>query len=199
MYPIKLAANFAAWKTFYARKSHPDFLAFSRRVFQRDNHTCQFCGFQAQEFQEIVNPDQNYAKPTLANSVTACCFCAQCFFIESVGQGDFGGGTLIYLPEISQTDLNGFCHIMFDAMTNETTYKSAAESVYRDLRFRSQPVEEQFGEGTSDPAVFGRMLIELNVTTHAGIQEALQTSIRLLPSRSRFKTQIEHWAAASAA
>jgi hypothetical protein len=38
------------------------------------------------------------------------------------------------------------------------------------------------------------MLIELNATNHDGVQEALQKSIRLLPARSRFKTQIEHWA-----
>ncbi|MFU8797760.1 MAG: type IVB secretion system protein IcmJDotN [Gammaproteobacteria bacterium] len=190
MYPLKLAANFAAWKIFTARKSHPDFLAFSRSVFERDENICQFCGFELSEFQEVINPDKNYGRPTLENSLTACYFCAQCFFLESVGQGDFGGGTLIYLPEISQSDLNAFCHVMFNAMAKETEEKSAAESLYRDLRFRSQPMEEAFGEGTSDPAIFGRMLMELNAENQASVQGALEKSIRLLPLRSRFKAQI---------
>ena len=38
----------------------------------------------------------------VSNLVTACCFCGQCCFLESVSVGKYGGGTLIYLPEIDQ-------------------------------------------------------------------------------------------------
>lgn len=193
MYPLKLSANFEAWKAFTVRKSHKDFLQFSQRVFARDDYSCQFCGFQAKEFQEVVSLDGDYYQAKLANSVTACCFCAQCLFLESVGTGNFGGGTLIYLPEVSQADLNSFCHVIFCAINNDTEYKSSSEAIYRSLKFRAHPIEEQFGEGTSEPSVFGQLLIDSGNQNNQELQQVMQTSIRLLPSRIRFKTQIERW------
>lgn len=67
-------------------------------------------------------------------------------FIESVGVGGYGGGTLVYLPELSQAELNSLCHVLFCAITNDTGYKSSAQNIYRGFKFRSQMVEEKFGE-----------------------------------------------------
>lgn len=197
MHELILTANFEAWKIFSARKSKPDFQRFSEKVFERDNYTCQFCGFQARNYQEAVDLEQNYARFNLPTSVTACCFCTQCFFLESVGVGNFGGGTLIYLPEITQTGLNSFCHVIFCAIANDTGYKPTAESIYRSLKFRSQQIEEQFGEGSSEPATFGQLLIDSDNINNAELNLAIKQNIRLLPSRARFKTQIDRWAEAA--
>jgi len=190
---IRVTASAGAWRLYSARQADPRFKAFQKKVFQRDNHTCQFCGFQAQSFQEVINLDGNYTHNKLANLVTACCFCAQCFFIESVGVGGYGGGTLIYLPELSQVELNSLCHVLFCAITNDTGYKSTAQGIYRSFKFRSQPVEEKLGEGTSDPAILGRLLIDSN--TDSATRDKLFQDIRLLPSRAKFRRQIERWAA----
>lgn len=192
MYPLKLSAKVGTWRLFTARKADPAFLAYMEKVFKRDRYACQFCGFQARELQEVVNLDQNYNNRKLSNLVTACCFCAQCFFLESVGIGDFGGGTLIYLPEISQSDLNSFCHVLFCAIANDTGYKSTAQAIYRGFKFRTQPIEEQFGEGMSSPSVFGQTLIELGVSREK--MDEMLKDVRLLPSRAKFRKQIERWA-----
>lgn len=192
-YPLQLSAKPGAWRLFAARKADRAFLAFSEKIFKRDNYTCQFCGFQAREYQEIVNLDQNYYNSKLSNMVTACCFCAQCFFLDAVGVGDFGGGTLVYLPEIAQPQLNSFCHVLFCAMANDTGYKSTAQTIYRGLKFRSQPVEQQFGEGMSNPAHFGQLLIESQL--NKDLYKNALADLRILPSRGRFKVQIERWAA----
>lgn len=197
MHELTLTANFEAWKIFTARKSKPDFLQFSEKVFERDNYTCQFCGFQARDYQEVIDLEHKYSKFNLATSVTACCFCSQCFFLESVGTGSFGGGTLIYLPEISQASLNSFCHVIFCAIANDTGYRSTAESIYRSLKFRSQQIEEQFGEGTSEPAAFGQLLIDSDAINNPELNFAIKQNIRLLPSRARFKAQIDRWAEAA--
>ena len=57
---LSLAVNPEGWRLFTARKTHEAFLAARTKVLQRDNDTCQFCGFQAKEYQEIINLDQNY-------------------------------------------------------------------------------------------------------------------------------------------
>ncbi|MDX1837491.1 HNH endonuclease [Legionella taurinensis] len=193
---LKLVASAGAWRLYSARKADERFRAFELKVFQRDRYTCQFCGFQARLFQEVVNLDNDYTNNRLSNLVTACCFCAQCFFIESVGVGGYGGGTLIYLPELSQTELNSLCHVLFCAITNDTGYKSSAQNIYRSFKFRSQIVEEKFGEGTSDPAIFGQLIIDSGATAPETLDK-LFNNIRLLPSRAKFRKQIERWAASA--
>ncbi|WP_058533125.1 type IVB secretion system protein IcmJDotN [Legionella saoudiensis] len=193
---LKLLATPGSWRLYSARKVDERFKSYEQKVLQRDRYTCQFCGFQARLFQEVVNLDNNYSNNKLANLVTACCFCAQCFFIESVGVGGYGGGTLIYLPELTQTELNSLCHVLFCAITNDTGYKSSAQNIYRGFKFRSQLVEEKFGEGTSDPAIFGQLMIDAGVNDEER-RSQLFKNILLLPSRAKFRKQIEKWAASA--
>lgn len=192
---LKLIASPGAWRLYSARKADERFKAFETKVLQRDAYTCQFCGFQARLFQDVINLDGNYSNNRMANLKTACCFCSQCFFIESVGVGGYGGGTLIYLPELSQTELNSLCHVLFCAITNDTGYKSSAQTIYRSFKSRSQAVEDKFGEGTSDPAIFGQLIIDS--ATSVADADTLFTNIRLLPSRAKFRKQIERWAASA--
>lgn len=193
---LKLMATPGSWRLYSARKVDEKFKSYEEKVFQRDKYTCQFCGFQARLFQEVINLDNNYTNNKLSNLVTSCCFCAQCFFIESVGVGGYGGGTLIYLPELTQTELNSMCHVLFCAITNNTGYKASAQNIYRGFKFRSQAVEEKFGEGTSDPAMFGQLMIDSNVKDEER-RAQLFKNILLLPSRAKFRKQIEKWAASA--
>lgn len=193
---LNLVASAGAWRLYSARKADERFKSYELKVFQRDRYTCQFCGFQAKLFQEVVNLDGNYTNNRMANLVTSCCFCAQCFFIESVGVGGYGGGTLIYLPELTQTEINSLCHVLFCAITNDTGYKSSAQNIYRSFKFRSQVVEEKFGEGTSDPAIFGQLIIDSG-SASPDVAGKLFKNIRLLPSRAKFRKQIEQWAASA--
>lgn len=194
---LRLVASPGAWRLYSARKADPRFTSYEAKVLQRDRYTCQFCGFQAKLFQDVINLDGNYANNRLSNLVTACCFCAQCFFIESVGVGGYGGGTLIYLPEMRQMELNSLCHVLFCAITNDTGYKSSAQNIYRNFKFRSQVVEEKFGEGTSDPAIFGQLVIDSNINPDSDTAEKIFKDLRLLPSRAKFRKQIEQWAASA--
>ncbi|MDP3561460.1 MAG: type IVB secretion system protein IcmJDotN [Legionellaceae bacterium] len=191
---LRLMATPGAWRLYSARQSDPRFQLYAKRVFQRDRYTCQFCGFQARLYQDVVNLDGNYNNNQMTNLVTACCFCSQCFFIESVGVGGYGGGTLIYLPELTQAELNSLCHVLFCAITNDTGYKSSAQTIYLGFKVRSQQVEDKFGEGTSDPAIFGHLLIDSTPITDEQMT-VICNGIRLLPSRAKFRKQIEGWAA----
>lgn len=193
MHSLELSVKQGAWRLFATRKADPAFLAFSEKVWKRDDYTCQFCGFQTKDYQEVINLDQNYLNNRLSNLATACAFCAQCFFLEAVGKGDYGGGLLIYLPEIDQANLNSFCHVLFCSIANNTPYKSSAQAIYRNFKFRAQAIDEQFGEGTSNPCVFGQLMLETRMDNPA-LKTALQSYVRLLPSLGRFKIQIEHWA-----
>lgn len=195
LHTISLSADVGRWQAYIRRKSSKGFSAFSRKVFERDDYTCRFCGFQAQEFQEIISVDHDYSSFKMENSLTACCFCHQCVFLETVGLNNFGGGTLIYCPEVSQANISSLCHVLFCAMVNNTAYKSSAQSIYRSFKFRSQQVDEHFGEGASEPSVFGQLLVDYQARHQDMMyRDEWLSNIRLLPSRAKFKKQIEHWA-----
>jgi len=195
---LNLSINPEGWRLFMTRKTDSVFRRLKERILERDHHTCHFCGFQAKEYQEVINLDQNYRNNRLSNMTTTCCFCTQGFFLENVGIGDFGGGKLIYLPEMTQEELNAFCHVLFCAMSNGTDYHDSAQNIYRSFKFRTQSVEDKFGLGTSTPYLFAEMLLESQKeSTEKLIQETLK-DLRLLPSYPKFKKQLDAWAEAAA-
>jgi intracellular multiplication protein IcmJ len=194
---LKLMAQPQAWRVYAARKADPAFQKFAEKVFERDNHTCQFCGFQAREYQQVVNRDNNYRNNKVENLMTACCFCAQCLFIESIDFNDFGGGRIIFFPELSQAELNGLCQVVFCAIANATSYRTNSQTIYRDLKLRSQVVDQVLGEGMSNPAKLGQMLIDAPVEERAKLQTSLLKDLRMLPSKTKFETQIQAWAVAA--
>lgn len=193
-HPINLDIKIDAWRLFCLRNEDPGFAVFRDKIFIRDHHTCQFCGFQAKLFQDIVNLDQDYQNNKLSNMVTACCFCSQCFFLESIGKTEFGGGSMIYLPEISQTDINGLCHVLFCAISSNTDYMPTAQAILNGMKQRSKLVEDKLGEGLSRPARLAQMLIDTPLDNQDAVMQAVLKDLRVLPSRTRFSAQIDAWA-----
>jgi intracellular multiplication protein IcmJ len=198
MQQLQLAVNLIGWRHFVRRKEDKKFLPVAVKIFERDQYICQYCGFQAKEYQDVVNLDGNYLNNKSSNMITSCCFCSQCLFLQAVGFDEMSGGQLIYLPEMSQMDLDSFCHVLFCAMGNSTGYQDTAQSIYRSLKFRSQIVENKFGSGTSNPSVFGQMLIEYQEQSPEKTS-ALLKDLRLLPSNTKFRVQLDAWAAAALA
>jgi intracellular multiplication protein IcmJ len=194
---LQLAVNLTGWRLFIRRRSDKVFSPIAKRLHERDRYTCQYCGFQAQEYQEIVNIDGNYLNNKSENLITACCFCTQCLFLQAVGIDEMSGGQIIYLPEMSQADLNSFCHVLFVAMGNTTGFQDGAQNIYRSLRFRSQIVENKLGVGASNPNVLGQLMLEYKETHPQQSFENLTRDLRLLPSYTKFKVQLDAWAQAA--
>lgn len=196
MHELKLAVNLNGWRVFVRRREDKAFLPVAQRVYNRDNYTCQYCGFQAKEYQEIINLDGDYTNHKMSNLITACCFCSQCLFLEASGLDEMGGGQLILLPEMGQADLNSFCHVLFCAMGNGTGYQESAQAIYRSFKFRSQLIENKLGTGTSNPNVLGQLILEYQVSSPEKVVDILK-DVRMLPSYTKFKVQLDAWAAAA--
>ncbi len=189
---LKLRASSGAWRKYSARKQSKVFAKVKKAILIRDRFCCRFCGFFSKEHQEVINLDNDYDNNKYNNLVTSCSFCAQCLFLDSVGLEPCSGGRIIYLPEISQIDLNNFIRVLFCSMDKETSYKAKLQSTYISLKNRIKPVEYCFGPHTSDPTVFGRGLIDSNLNPNE-LKHKLLNDLRLLPSKTSFKHQIEYW------
>lgn len=185
MFNLTLSASFENWKLFWLRRSHPRFQEIEKKIFARDQYTCQFCGFLAPQTRfDVINVDGNYQNNKFSNLVTACPLCAQCFFMESIGTGGFGGGVLIHLPEITQNQLNAIANEAFLSICIKSPQATASENVLRDFKFRSSDVEKIFGDGMSDPAKFGMLMLTANLSEEQLAKILLP--LRLLPIRGRF-------------
>ena len=197
LHDIELTATANNWRLFMLRRADPAFLAFQEKIHARDNYTCQFCGFQARDNLETININGNYLENKKNNLLSGCGLCAQCFFLEAVGKSDFGGGVLIYLPEMTQNELNALCHVIFVSMICRLNNASLAKNIYRSLKLRAQLIEEKVGEGLSNPAQFGQMLIEAGEQhKKPAIQETIVKAFRLLPNLARFSAEIIAWSRA---
>ncbi|MEL6846325.1 MAG: type IVB secretion system protein IcmJDotN, partial [Bacteroidota bacterium] len=187
--PITLTARQGNWSRYQARNRNKRFAVIAKRIFLRDQYRCRFCGFQDQHYSNVVNVDHDYSNNTSANMVTACTFCTQCFFLDAVGSHPRTGGHIIYLPEISQADLNNFCRILFSSLYKDVPYHSKLNNTYLSFKDRTKAVEDVFGEHSSDPAVFGQCLIDSHLTPEQLKHQALE-DLRLLPQIKPFKEEI---------
>ncbi len=193
MRPLSLQASPANWQRFIARRLSPSFRKLAEKIWQRDRYTCQYCEFQAKKYMDVINHDQNYENNKAANLVTACGFCSQCFFLESIGLDDMSGGQLIFLPEISQEHLNSFCHVIFCAMNSRTEYQDNAQIIYRNLKARNKPIEAILGEGGSDPRKLGAILVEYQSLPKPKTLQPFLKDVRLLPLQVKFGKQLDVW------
>jgi intracellular multiplication protein IcmJ len=190
---IKLSAAESDWRLFTIRRSDPKFKSFQERVLTRDQHTCQYCGFKSEKFMDVVNADGNYKKNSIDNLITSCPFCTQCFFLDGIGKSDFGGGILIYMPELTQNDLNALCHVLFAMIISGGQASSDAKTIYRNLRLRSQYVEKELGKGLSVPSVYGQLLIDAKIENKADLHNTLMNKMRVLPIMSQYVDQMQAW------
>ena len=191
---LRLHATHSNWRLFTIRKKDTNFLDFESNVFQRDGYQCQFCGFIARKHMEVINKDGNFYNNKIDNLVTVCCLCTQCFFLESVGHGEYGGGVLIVLPEMTQIELIASCHVMFHSILSEGRASHHSRGVYRSLRLRAQQAEKILGKGMSSPSLLGRLLVDCNDKQRDIIQYKIQSCIKLLPDLQLFAEIIKEWA-----
>ena len=106
--PLGLGINIDGAIILQSRKEDESFLRLQKKILSRDNYTCLYCGFRAEEFQEVVNIDGDYQNNQPDNLATACVFCAHTQLL-----GLKNNSKIIYLPDISQVDLNNFIRVLF--------------------------------------------------------------------------------------
>lgn len=131
-----------------------DFKSLKQKIFERDNHTCQCCGFQSQKYQEILHKDMNAGNYETENLSTVCNFCYQVFHLEGVAE--MRSGVLVWLPEISQEDLHHIMRAIYVARVTQGPMADAAKIVLDLLMARREQALQRIG--TDDPAVLAYAL-----------------------------------------
>jgi intracellular multiplication protein IcmJ len=148
-----------------------------KQVFERDNNTCQCCGFKAEKYQEIQYLDSNPKNVDLDNLATVCIFCHQCFNLEQATS--MRSGVLIWLPEISQTDLHHVMRAVYVARISQGPMAEAARVALDTLMGRREEVRRRLQ--TDDPFVLSTVLKDFLTGRYYAERTEKLSGVRLLP------------------
>lgn len=147
------------------------------RIFERDDHTCQYCGYHSKKFQLVHVRDGNPKNTNDANLTTSCIFCHQCFHLDQVAS--MKSGVLIWMPEVSQAQLHHLARALYVArITQGPMAETARKSLEMIMKRREEAIERI---KTDDPQVLSLVLKDyLDRTQYAKFNEKLN-GIRLFP------------------
>lgn len=166
--------------------------AQAEKAMKRDDFTCQCCGFRSLRFQRVVkasalNGSSNRGGGKGNDLVTVCRFCELCFALDVAGAT--GGGVLIWLPEISQADLNSLMRAIYVARnagkngSGDDKLAAAAGRALDALMARKAEAKKRLG--SEDPMLLATVMLEnLSDDEYAARVDKLE-GIRLLP--------LDHW------
>lgn len=191
-----LSADRLSWSALPLHGSHWDrskgVMKYRGKILARDNFVCQGCGWRSEEFQELHHRDGDHSNYRESNLETLCPLCHQLFHPSSATIS--GGGFMIWLPELTQAELNRLCFPLFWAYAAGPTHPlhSVARSTYAMLDQRRVELESHVGK--SDAASFGQMLLRLSPEDYARRVESL-APIKMLANPKRFQVEVDYWGA----
>ena len=160
------------WTLLRPGKSLTDFRS---ALFQRDFHTCQFCGFWSRKYQELVafrGIDWD-----LSQVATGCIFCVQCLRLESVSS--MRSGVLLWLPERAQTEIHTVMRLVYICRISQGPPAEKARKLLDLLMARRPDAKKRIG--TDDPAVLAEEMNACSTTEALCALRRKLTGIRLLP------------------
>ena len=148
-----------------------------QKIFERDNYTCNCCGFYSKKYQDVHFVNNNYADQSEANMVTTCIFCHQCFNLDRVNA--MRSGVLIWLPEIEQADLHHIARAIYVARISQGP---VAESARRSLDILMKRREEARNRiGIDDAMILATVLQDYITPAHYKMRQKKLDGLRLFP------------------
>ncbi|MGE4313112.1 MAG: type IVB secretion system protein IcmJDotN [Pseudobdellovibrionaceae bacterium] len=151
-------------------------LELKQKIFERDNHTCQCCGFQAKKYQEVLALDEALGTK-VDNLATTCIFCHQCFHMDKVAE--MRSGVLIWLPEIAQADLHNIARALYVARISQGPMSETARAILDSLMTRREDVRNRLG--TDDPYVLAGVFRDYIGRRHYAERTKKMEGVRLFP------------------
>ena len=123
------------WEYFSRRKNSPKYRKIKMMVCDRHNHKCKFCGYQGEDL-DIVNLNHDFKDNSINNLVPSCFFCMKPQLLDYYSIDYEGGDIMIYLPDMTQSELSHLYRVIFYALAKgEQAY--SAQILYSQLKERS--------------------------------------------------------------
>ena len=158
-----------------------------QKILERDSHTCAYCGFEAKKYQEVRPLDGNINNQKIDNLITACIFCNQCFDLQKTSE--MRSGVLIWLPEMSQAELNHVARAIYVARISQGTMAESAKGAYKLLIDRREIAKERIK--TDDPFILATVMQDFLGPRHYAMRAEKLDGMRLFPLDRRIVKESE--------
>lgn len=148
-----------------------------KRIFDRDGHACQYCGFESEKFHLVHVKDGNPSNTADDNLVTSCIFCHQCFHLDQVA--DMKSGVLIWMPELTQAQVNHLARSIYVGRITQGPMMDISKKTLDMLMKRREEVIERLK--TDDPEILSRVLRDYLTKQQYDHRLEKLDGVRLLP------------------
>lgn len=185
------------------RQVTPDVIEIYKKVMERDKYTCYYCGFESKKFQEVHHLNDNHNDHTEENLVTVCPLCHQSHHLNSAAINN--GAELIWLPELTQAELNHLCRVLFVAnqIKEDSGNKNKHFIINNSLAYiwqtlfysRKKVLDTKISEGCSDLGKFAQVLLDIRIEKPKVYEkrEIWLKNFKLLHNPNRFQLQTQYW------
>ena len=175
--PITLGIVRTSGNALLAEKAALQLQELRPKILERDDHTCRFCGFKSQKYQEVHFLNSNPEDLRADNLATACIFCHQCFDLEKTSQ--MNSGVLVWLPEIEQNQLNHLARAIYVARISQGSMADSARAALEAIMARREDAKARLA--TDDPYFLATVMRDFLGPKHYAARTEKLDGVRLFP------------------
>lgn len=189
--PLVLSASKSSWQAPMGHGEARANPALHSVISKRFNHTCQYCGWVDEEYNEVSHIDEDHTNNSEENLTLACPLCHQCLHLGHAASAE--GGKMIWCPELSQVQLNNLARVYW--MTEfepDHPFLMSSRTMVTKIEHQTHELEAYYIQGASDPGFWAEVLLKLTPEQYAKRGDLLK-NIRLWPSIHRFKKMVPKW------
>lgn len=177
-----------------ADEANNEFINIRPTILERDNHTCQFCGFRSMKWQEVHHLDDNHTNNDASNLITACPLCHTCHHVGLAGIEN--KGILVYLDPklgLTQAEFNQLIRVLWIG-EKSSNKELSMQSIGIQSRIYKQTVVARSVVGTTDANILGEFLLGLEEEEYEKREFKLE-GVYLYPFKQSYKKQLAYWEA----
>ena len=190
MLPLVLSASKLTWMVQSKHGDEKEDPVLRAAVSKRFKHTCQYCGWIDEKYNEVSHLDEDHTNFKDQNLTLACPLCHQCLHL---GQVTADGGKMIWAPEISQVQINHLARVSWmTERSKDHPLLISTRTLVSKLEHQTQSMEMAYGSGSADPGFWAELLTRLTPEQYEKRQSILENA-RLWPLPTKFKKMTNSW------
>lgn len=177
------------WERYASRLKLKNYDNIKDIIVKMYESRCAYCGYQTQQL-ELVNKDFDYQNNAKLNIVPVCRCCAPCVLLDGFGRDNHFKGRIVYLPELTQVQLNHFVRALYAAAQKNPSAASRLKEVLVSFEERREYVAQIFGKSSYEPELFAQGLMDIFIDEQRLKHPALK-SVRFLPDQELFSSDVD--------
>ena len=164
-------------------------------VLQRDNYTCQFCGFKAAKYQEVHHIDDDHNNNSPNNLITVCNLCHQVHHLGMCAMRS--GGFIAAIPELTQTEINNLIRaIHVSEFIDDKVARDKLVGLFSIFQYRGfDTLKRLYGVDISNPFTLAETLSTCPEEIYTNRSDIF-SPLRVIASKEAFHAgQLEYYGA----